>query len=87
MNAYKGGDGTSLENAIIMTSKSQGVAVRKEYEYIKQYYDNCHEGYTIDCQSFKRVGEKVYDIIEVTKGDNTMREFWFDITASMSLKF
>lgn len=77
-----GGDGSSLENAVILPFKKQGTAVYKEYDFIDKACGERNVDYFFRQQTFKRIGEKYYDIIEITMKDTVIKEFWFDISAS-----
>jgi len=82
MDNFAGGDGSSLENAVIITYKNQVIAVSKEYDYIRNICGERDKDYFFKKQTFQRVGDRYFDTIDIALKDKTKREFWFDITAS-----
>lgn len=77
MIQYKGGDGSSIEKAvIILNTKSDVEGVDAEWRYLDSHY----KGWHLDEQTliFEKDGQ--YDIMTIKLSDGTKKELWFDIT-------
>jgi hypothetical protein len=77
-----GGQGDSMDNAIIITAESEVLGVGAEYEHIRQACHLAGKEYKIEGQSllFGPNG-KPYDEISVRLSDGTVRKFYFDISS------
>ena len=75
---YGGGDGSSMEKAILVTgAKGQGDGVHAEYQWLKQHFPD----YKLTTQSeIMSADGKSYDLMEISTAEGKKREIWFDIT-------
>ncbi len=77
MIQYKGGDGTSKEQAIIIVgAESEVEGVDAEYDYL----DSNFVEYEFLLQVFLGEPDKQYDLLKILLPDGTEREIWFEIT-------
>ena len=77
MIQYKGGSGTSKEQAIIIIgAESELEGVDAEYDYL----DSKFEEYEFLSQVFLGEPDKQYDLLRIKLQDGTDREIWFDIS-------
>jgi hypothetical protein len=75
---YSGGDGHSLQEAVIVLSHSHPEAVAAEFDWVKFY----HQGAKVTGQTFAAPqGGHRYDVMTL-EGGGPKRELWFDVTAS-----
>jgi hypothetical protein len=76
--SYAGGDGSSLEKAIIINgATSEETGVRAEYDYIGKHYP----GYKRGNQGLLNSKGKAFDMIEFTTAGGKKMAIYFDITA------
>ena len=76
--SYGGGDGSSLEKAIIIKgATSEETGVRAEYDYLASHYP----GYKRGNQGLLNSKGRAYDKIEFTTADGKKKAIYFDITA------
>src|ERR1043166_5296182 len=75
--SFAGGDGSSLEKAIIVKATDEMSGVHAEHEYIRQHYPSSSEG----AQSVRHAKDRVYDTIDITTADGKTKTIYFDITA------
>jgi hypothetical protein len=71
-----GGDGSSLDEAVIIKAPDNFIGVRVEYAWIKK---NC-PGWQLERQSAFRAGNKIYDKMEFRTPDGRQKIIYFDIT-------
>jgi hypothetical protein len=71
-----GGDGSSVEKAVIIKSPDNFIGVRIEYTWIKK---NC-PGWQLEKQSSFKAGNKIYDKMEFRTPDGQRKTIFFDIT-------
>jgi hypothetical protein len=75
---YAGGDGTSMEQAVVVLGASNSFAgIRAEYHWLQARFP----GYKRRSQALLRSGGKSYDRVEVELPDGGIASFYFDITA------
>ena len=73
---YAGGDGSSLEKAIIIKGATEATGVHAEYEYLAKHYP----GYKRGRQSLSSNKGRAYDVLEFTTADGRKMVIFFDIT-------
>jgi hypothetical protein len=74
---YEGGDGSSLEKAIVIKgAKDSRVGIESEYAWVTKH----HPGYKLRRQSLRSKDGKRYDVLEITTKDGKDVEVYFDIT-------
>ena len=71
-----GGDGSSIENAVIIKAPDNFIGVRVEYAWIKK---NC-PGWQLERQSAFKSGNKIYDKMDFRTPDGRQKIIYFDIT-------
>jgi len=77
MIKYKGGTGTSEQEAVvILGAESEFEGVDAEYYYLEDKYKE----YELISQAFIDKGNKQYDVLRVKFPGGDVREFWFDIS-------
>ena len=74
---FAGGDGSSLEKAIVVKAPNEMFGVTAEYDYLAKYYP----GYRRDAQRIEHHKGKPFDVLNVTTKDKKKRVFYFDITS------
>jgi hypothetical protein len=75
--SYAGGDGSSLEKAVIVKAATEKTGVDAEYDYIAKHYP----GYKRGPQSLQNIKGRAYDVIEFTTAKGEKKTIYFDITA------
>jgi hypothetical protein len=75
--SFAGGDGSSLERAIVIKGATDETGVHAEYEYLKQHFP----GYQLGTQSLMNVKGHAYDVLEFKTADGKKKTLYFDITA------
>jgi len=73
---YEGGDGSSMEKAVIIKARNEQVGVDAEYAWLAKKYP----GYKMTRQSLMRDKGKKYDMLEIKTTDGKQLEVYFDIT-------
>jgi hypothetical protein len=77
MIQYKGGDGSSKEQAIIILGAANETAgVDAEYDYLESKYGV----FEIESQTYIGDKDKSYDVLNIKLADGIREEIWFDIT-------
>ena len=77
-----GGDGASIENALIVTAVDTNDGVSAEKKYIESQCGKWYVDFTVDLQMQIDHQGRHYDLIYVKmKKDDSKREFWFDVTS------
>lgn len=71
-----GGDGSSIDKAVIIKAPDNFIGVRIEYTWIKK---NC-PGCQLERQSAFKKGNKIYDKMEFHTPDGQQKTIYFDIT-------
>lgn len=77
MIQFKGGNGSSKEEAIIILGTNNEIeGVDAEYEYI----ENKLEEFEIESLTFIGEVDKKYDVLDIKLADGIKMEIYFDIT-------
>jgi len=71
-----GGDGSSVEKAVIIKAPDNFIGVRVEYAWIKK---NC-PGWQLEKQSSFKAKNKIYDRMDLRTPDGRQKTIFFDIT-------
>jgi hypothetical protein len=74
--SYKGGDGSSIEQAVIILGASESTGVQAEYAWLGNRFPS-HE---LAAEFRFRSGGKSYDLIHVVTADASQRKAYFDIS-------
>jgi len=75
--AFSGGDGSTLEKAVIIKGATEATGVDAEYAYLQKHFPGCRTG----SQSLQNVKGKAYDVLEFTPTGGKKQTIYFDITA------
>ena len=76
MISYKGGNGTTKQDAIVVLVTNETEGVDAEYDYL----DNKYGEYELVSQEFIGEADRQYDLLKIKLVDGTKKEVWFDIT-------
>ena len=74
---YSGGDGSSIENAVVVNARTETVGIRMESEWIYHYNGRFRK----ISSGLVAQGERHYDVIRVELADHTEKTIFFDISA------
>jgi len=78
---YSGGDGSSMEKAVIINAKSTMDGVPAEYDYISQKHGVRDEDWILVSQSLKKNSDgKAFDVINIELTEGTSFSYFFDIS-------
>jgi predicted RNA-binding protein associated with RNAse of E/G family len=69
-------DGSSYENAIVITEKSETPGVDAEYKWLKEHFP----GYSFIEQSLRNFKKKPYDVLKIKTAEGVEKEVYFDIS-------
>ncbi|MFH1370100.1 MAG: hypothetical protein ABII09_02275 [Planctomycetota bacterium] len=73
---FAGGDGSSIENAVIIKATNELAGVRGEYDWIRKN----HPDWKLEKQSVLKGGGKIYDKMDFQTPDGRPATLFFDIT-------
>ena len=76
-----GGDGSSAENAVLVTASSEPLGVSQEYSYLEQMFGKRDVDWVLEMQVQTSGNGRKHDVLTIRLNDGSMRHFWFDITA------
>ena len=74
--SFAGGDGSSIENAVIIKAPNELTGVRVEYDWIRRN----HPDWQLENQSVLNRDGKVYDKMDFQTPDGRRATLYFDIT-------
>ncbi len=74
--SFAGGDGTSIEDAVIIKAPNELTGVRGEYDWIRKN----HPDWQLEKQSVLKGGGKIYDKMIFQTPDGRSVTLFFDIT-------
>ena len=74
--SYAGGDGTSIEKAVVILGADEMSGVKAEYTWLSGHYP----GWNGTNQSLLNKDGKVYDVMDFTLPDGSKHTAYFDIT-------
>jgi len=81
MIQYKGGDGSSKENAIIIISaENEFEGVDAEYTWLEENYGEENVQWEMIDQTLLDEGRKQFDLLKIKFPTGEVKETWFDIT-------
>lgn len=73
---YSGGDGSSIDQAVVLNGATIASGPRAAYNFIEERFPGCvHRR-----QSLREQGGRSYDVLEFTTADGEERTMYFDIT-------
>lgn len=73
---YAGGDGSSLQNAVIVKGATEATGIRAEHAWLARKFG----GYKMERQALTSQGKRHYDVLEIITIDGEKRSVYFDIT-------
>jgi hypothetical protein len=76
---YSGGDGTTLQSAVIIEAASDLAATHAEYAWVREHLS----GAKVGRQSLLSRDQHTYDVLEVTLADGSRRSYYFDISKTL----
>ena len=77
---YAGGNGESIENAVIINTANSMIGIPAEYKFISRRYGQKDLDWTREFQSVMRSGNRQYDVVVIKLKDGQEKSFYFDIT-------
>src|SRR5262249_52800045 len=78
--SYGGGDGLSVETAIVVNATSSGPGVRAEYEYVTKKHGQKGEGWKLASQDLIAKDGRHFDVLKITLKGGQSVEYYFDIS-------
>jgi hypothetical protein len=76
-----GGDGLTIENAVIITAKSETTGIAAEYDFIGSKYGARNVAWQVLSQAVQNKKSKIYDVITIKLAKNDEKlDVYFDIT-------
>lgn len=70
-------DGSTFEEAIVISSTDESAGVRDEYKWLAKHYPN----YQMENQTLLEHNGKAYDLLRFKTAEGQVREVYFDISA------
>lgn len=78
---YKGGNGSSKEEAIIILgANNETEGVDAEYDLLEEKFGEQNNFWRLSLQELLDDGDRQYDKLSIEFKSGNIREFWFDIT-------
>jgi|SRR6516164_5688469 hypothetical protein len=77
---YTGGDGTSVETAVVINAPNTSFGVHAEYQYITSKHGPKGTGWTLESQALMARDGKHFDVLKIKIGTEELRTYFFDIT-------
>lgn len=74
---YAGGDGSSMEKAVVIKGGNEETGVHAEYDYLAKHFP----GYQRGGQSLFSKGKHNYDELDFTTAKGEKKTIYFEITA------
>ena len=74
--SFSGGDGSSVEKAVVIKAPNSFVGIRAEYSWIRKN----HPDWQLERQSVLNAGGKIYDRMDFQTLDGRRVTLYFDIT-------
>jgi hypothetical protein len=74
--SFAGGDGTTIEKAVVILGATEATGVEAEYQWLASHYP----GWKGVDQSLVNGDKKVYDVMNFTLPDGSKHTVFFDIT-------
>jgi len=77
---YAGGNGESIETAVIINTANPIIGIPAEYKFISRRYGQKDVDWTLEIQTVMRSGNRQYDVVVIKLKDGQEKSFYFDIT-------
>lgn len=79
---YSGGSGTTMEDAVVITTTSEPSGVHAEYRYVEMRCGKRNVDWKLKTQELLEGSDgKSYDLLIVVLKNGTVRDFYFDISS------
>ncbi|HEY4080642.1 MAG TPA: hypothetical protein VGM81_08100 [Burkholderiaceae bacterium] len=73
---FGGGDGSSMELAVVVMASSEYVGVQAEYRWLREHHPGCKR----TNQALIHQGDKAYDALDIELPNGDKLKVWFDIS-------
>ena len=77
---YSGGNGSSIETAIIINEADWILGIRAEYDYIIEKYGEVNKGWKLQKQGTLNQSGRTFDILNIELPNSESKSIYFDIT-------
>lgn len=77
---YSGGDGSTLENAVVVNAATEQKGVPAEYNYISAKHGQRGRNWQLHSRSVEEKNGKHYEIMDIITSEGEHRPYCFDIT-------
>jgi hypothetical protein len=77
---YSGGNGSSIETAVVINTVSTSIGIAAEYEYVSSLYGQPTENWSMVQQNLIKHAGKNYDVLHIKLSDGEEKSVCFDIT-------
>jgi len=78
--AYGGGNGGSIDTAVLVSAPNALVGVRAEYEYVGLKHGRKDTDWSVEYQAIIEQGGRKYDLLSIKLSSGQSRSYYFDIT-------
>jgi len=82
-SGFSGGDGLTIEHAVVMTGGSDVTNVAAEYAWIRQHEPNAK----VTGQALITQNKRAFDKLDVALPDGSTKSYYFDITSGFGKGF
>ena len=79
---FAGGDGSTVASAVIITGGNDSTTIRAEYAWLHQHVPDAKVTKQSVVYERGHLLDRVFDRLEVTLSDGSMKTYFFDITSS-----
>ncbi|OQA88536.1 MAG: hypothetical protein BWY27_00921 [Bacteroidetes bacterium ADurb.Bin234] len=76
---YAGGNGESIETAVIINTANPIIGIPAEYKFITIKHGQKDVDWTLELQTVMRRGNRQYDVVVIKLKDGQEKSFYFDI--------
>jgi hypothetical protein len=77
---YSGGDGGSIETAVVINTASSLVGVPAEYQYVSDRHGQEDIEWSLESQTVMEQNGKYYDVLKISLRSGESKSYYFDIT-------
>jgi hypothetical protein len=77
---YSGGDGTSIETAIVINTANSFLGIPAEFKYIVKKHGQRDINWTVHLQSVLKKDGRSYDRLDIELIGGELKSYYFDIT-------
>lgn len=79
---YGGGDGGSIDTAVLVSAPNALVGVRAEYEYVELKHGRKDTDWSVESQAIIEQGGRKYDLLSIKLSSGQSQSYYFDVTQS-----